>query len=327
MTSGRIAYDVSMLVTQADFERQLARAAALSPDPRVGLFGPESMVWRVSRESIVFLGAGRAALMQLAHPYVAHAIEQHSKTRSDPLGRFNRTFMNVYGMIFGDLDFALASARAVRRVHDHIHGTIGEGVGRFAAGHRYNAHDADALYWVHATLLETALLVFEVGHGPLSPEERDAYVRELVRFAWLFGVPDELIPTDFASFKAAMERDVESDMIAVGRPAREIARYLLSPPPSLVFGPAVRGYRSITAGLLPPRLREAFGLSWGRADRLAYAASLSAVRASWRRLPLRLRCVPDYIEAVRRLEGRPAPDRTGRRLQEALLRHLRPPAG
>lgn len=315
-----------MLVTEADFERQISRAAALSPDPRAGLFGPSSIVWRVSRESIVFLGAGRAALMQLAHPYVAHAIDQHSATRTDPLGRFNRTFLNVYGMIFGDLDFAMAAARRVRRVHDRIHGAIDEDVGRFARGHHYRAHDAEALYWVHATLLDTAIQVFEIGHGPLSSAERDEYVREVARFAWMFGIPDELIPTDWASFQAAMERVTDSDTIEVGRPARETARFLLSAPPSLVFGPAVRAYRSITAGLLPPRLREAFGLPWGRADRLAYAASVAAVRASYRRLPLRLRVVPDYIEATRRIQGKPAPDKAGRALQEALLRHLRPPA-
>ncbi|MFO0592197.1 MAG: oxygenase MpaB family protein [Polyangiaceae bacterium] len=313
-----------MLVTEADFERQVARAVALSPSPREGLFGPGSTVWRIARESILFLGAGRAALMQLAHPFVAHAIEQHSATRTDPLGRFNRTFLHVYGMIFGDLDFAVASARRVRSVHDRVHGSIDEDVGRFARGDRYRAHDTDALYWVHATLLDTAVQVFEIAHGPLPPGDRDAYVRELVRFAWMFGVPDEAIPTDWAAFQEGMRRITDSDTIAVGRPARETAQYLLTPPPSLVFGPAVRAYRSVTAGLLPPRLREAFGLTWTRADRLAFAASVRTIRASWPRLPLRLRCVPDYIEAERRLEGHPSRDRAGRAVQEALLRHLRP---
>lgn len=317
-------YPRRMLVSEADFERQVARAVALSPDPRVGLFGPESTVWRIARESILFLGAGRAALMQLAHPFVAHAVEQHSATRTDPLGRFHRTFLNVYGMIFGDLDFAVTSAHRVRRVHDRVHGVIDEDVGRFARGDRYRAHDEGALYWVHATLLDTAVQVFEIAHGPLPAVDRDAYVRELVRFAWLFGVPDEAIPTDWPAFQSAMRALTDSDTIAVGRPARETAQYLLTPPPSLVFGPAVRAYRSITAGLLPPRLREAFGLSWTRADQLAFTASKKTIRASWPLLPLRLRCVPEYIEAVRRLEGRPSPDKTGRAVQEALLRRLRP---
>ena len=37
-----------------------------------GVFGPDSAAWRVNGEAvIVFLGAGRALLLQLAHPWVA----------------------------------------------------------------------------------------------------------------------------------------------------------------------------------------------------------------------------------------------------------------
>ena len=314
-----------MLVTDAEFERQVARAAALSPDPRAGLFGPGSMVWRACSESIVFLGAGRAALMQLAHPYVAHAIEQHSRTRTDPIGRFHRTFQNVYAMVFGDLDAAVSAARRVRRIHERITGSIDETTGKFEPGHSYRANDAEALFWVHATLLDTTLLVYQAAHGPLSGAELDAYVREVARFAWLFGVPDELTPGDWPSFQAMMNRVIESGAVAVGRPARDIARYLLTPPPGLLFKPALRAYGAITAGLLPPRLREAFELPWGPSQRLACAAALRAVRVSWPRIPSRLRRVPDHVEAVRRLDGKPREDRAGRALQDALLRRLRPP--
>ncbi len=315
-----------MLVKGAEHEARVARAVACAPGAREGLFGPGSIVWRVSRESIVFLGAGRAALMQLAHPFVAHAIDQHSATRADPLGRFNRTFLNVYGMIFGDLDTVLHAAARVRGVHDTIHGPIREDVGRYARGDRYNAHDAEALYWVYATLMETSMLAYEIAHGEQPREVRDRYASELVRFGLLFGIPEDLLPTDWASFQASMDRLLRSDTIAVGEPARAIAGYLLAPPPSLLFGPLLRAYGAITAGLLPPRLREAFGLPWGRADRIAYEAAVKAVRASWTKLPLRVRTVPDYIEAMRRIEGRPAPDRAGRALQQALIRHIRPPA-
>lgn len=228
-------------------------------------------------------------------------------------------------MIFGDSDFAMAAARRVRRVHDCIHGAIDEDVGRFARGHHYRAHDAEALYWVHAPRQQMAIQVFEIAHGPLSPAERDEYVRDVARFAWMFGIPDEVIPTDWASFQAAMERVTNSDTIAVWLPRPRDSTVPLAPP-SLVFGPAVRAYRSITAGLLPPRPPARLLASPAAPDRPACAASVAAVRASYRRLPLRLRVVPDYIEATRRIQGKPGPDRAGRALQEALLRHLRPPA-
>ena len=80
-------------------------------DPRAGILGPDSIAWRVGGDLAVFLGGGRAALLQLAHPMVAYAIDHHSKTRADVLGRFQRTFRNVFAMVFGELDDALTSLR------------------------------------------------------------------------------------------------------------------------------------------------------------------------------------------------------------------------
>ena len=48
-----------------------------------GLYGPESKVWEVSRESGSFFGGGRAVFLQLAHPFVAAGVQQHSKVADD----------------------------------------------------------------------------------------------------------------------------------------------------------------------------------------------------------------------------------------------------
>lgn len=315
-----------MIVGRQDFERAIARAREEAKDPAAGLWGPGTITWQISRESVVFLGAGRAALLQLAHPYVAHAIDQHSETRRDPIGRFNRTFSNVYGMVFGDVDAAIAAARRVRGVHDRIHGPIGEDVGRFARGHRYHAHDVGALTWVWATLIETAILAYEIGFGPLSAEALERYYGESVRFAWLFGVPAEAAPRSFVDFQAYCARMAEGDDLAVGGPAREMARFLLSGVGG--YGaPFMRWYTTLTAGLLPPRIREGYGLPFSRVDEAVYGASLRALGRIWPTIPARLRRRPEYFEALRRLEGRPAPDRVGRALEQLLLRTVRPRGG
>jgi uncharacterized protein (DUF2236 family) len=312
-----------MIVTRRDLDAELERARAEAGDPAHGLFGPESVTWRVSRDSIVFLGAGRAALLQLAHPYVAHAIEQHSETQRDPVGRFNRTFSHVYGMIFGDLDGALGAARRVRGVHDGVNGHIDEDVGGLSRGHRYHANEAGALLWVYATLIETAVMTHEVGFGPLSPEDRDRYYQEARRFGRLFGLGDGMLPPSWEAFTAYCAGMYAGDALAVGRPAREIATFLLAPP-SLPFRPAMRWYRTLTAGLMPPRLREAYGLPFSRLDGFVYEGSLRALRAGWTHLPDRVRLRPEYIEARRRLAGHPRPDRLGRALEQAVLRGVRP---
>lgn len=312
-----------MIVTQEEFDRQVERVRAAVKDPAVGLYGPDTMTWKISRETIVFLGAGRAALLQLAHPFVANAIEQHSKTRTDPIGRFNRTFVNVYGMIFGDLESVIASARRVRGVHDRIHGPIDEDVGVHRRGDRYRAHDAGALLWVFATLAETSAMAYEIGIAPLSLAEKNAFYEELKLFARLFGIPDAILPADWPALQAYCERMFASDELTVGRPAREIGQFLLTGA-SAPVRPLMRIYASVTAGLLPERIRAQYGLSFGRADRAAYESSLGALRRTWARLPPRLRQVPDYVEAMRRIEGRPGRDRVGRAVEQLVLRGVRP---
>jgi uncharacterized protein (DUF2236 family) len=312
-----------MIVTQNQLDRRIAEVTASVRDPRIGLFGPDSMTWRISRESIVFLGAGRAALLQLAHPYVAHAIEQHSATRADPVGRFNRTFLHVYGMIFGDLESAVTASRRVRKVHDRIHGAIDEDVGRFARGHRYTAHDEGGLLWVFATLIETSVMAYELGVGTLSPADKDAYYQESKIFGSLFGISDEALPRDWPAFKRYCEEMAAGDALAVGRPAQETARFLLTPPRG-VLGPLGRGYAALTTGLLPPRIREGFGLPFGPAEQASYQRTLRAVKRGWPLLPDRARWLPDYVEALRRLDGRPRPDRLGRAVQQRILDSIKP---
>ena len=85
-----------MSVSRAELETYLTQLEDACRDPNAGLFGPGSWMWKVSRESILFLGGGRAALLQLAHPYVATAVKHHSRSESDLPGRFQRTFMNVF---------------------------------------------------------------------------------------------------------------------------------------------------------------------------------------------------------------------------------------
>lgn len=306
------------LVDREQLEALMAQEVAAVARPECGLFGPGSAMWRVDRESILFLGGGRAALLQLAHPFVAHAVDQHSKTRSDPLGRFQRTFTNVYAMVFGDLDSALRSARRVHAIHQRIVGTINEDVGAFSQGSPYAANDVHALLWVHATLIDSALLFYEQVFGVLPKTQREAYYQGSKRFARLFGIPDPILPATLADFEAYMRRMLDSDVISVGEPAREIASFLFSPP-SAALGPPLRFLKLMTAGSLTPRLRQEFGFRWSGARERAYHGSLALLGPVYRSLPLRLRVVPAYSHALRRVAGGKGPDPFARRV-ESLLR-------
>ncbi|MBK7580255.1 MAG: DUF2236 domain-containing protein [Myxococcales bacterium] len=166
-----------MVVTKADLERHIARVRDEITDPRVGIYGPDSVSWRINKEAALFLGGGKAALLQLAHPFVAHAVDQHSQTKTDPLGRFQRTFDNVFAMVFGDWASAERRARRVHAIHSRIKGEISEDVGAFQQGSHYEANQEQALLWVHATLLDTALEVYQLVKGRSRPERSPVTTR------------------------------------------------------------------------------------------------------------------------------------------------------
>jgi uncharacterized protein (DUF2236 family) len=312
-----------MTVSERDLEERIAEVTRRVRDPRAGLYGPGSMSWRIDREAAIMLGGGRAALLQLAHPFVAYGVDQHSATRHDPIGRFRRTFENVFAMIFGDLDSAIDHARRVHAVHTRIRGVVRDHAGRFPAGSRYLANDEDALFWVQATLIDTAVQVYELLVAPLSLEEKERYYQESRLFSGLFGIPERVLPADWPAFRRYFDAMLASDAITISPPAEEMARFLFQPPRPMA-APAARWFRVFTASLLPPRLRQELDFPWGaREERLA-ARTTRLFRAVHARTPKRLRFFPDYVEAVRRVRGLPPHDRVGRFLERVALRAIEP---
>jgi len=98
--------------------------ADTAADP--GLFGPGSVTWRVMAEPVLMLGAGRALLMQAAHPLVAEGAIEHSTYASDPYGRLERTVEWVTAVCFGTTAEARRACRVVNRLHAEVEGAAGE---------------------------------------------------------------------------------------------------------------------------------------------------------------------------------------------------------
>jgi len=313
-----------MTVTRADLELCLDRVRARVRDPRAGLYGPGSTTWNVGREGGLMLAGGAAALMQLAHPFVAQGVADHSATREDTLGRFLRTFDNVYAMIFGTLDQAVASARRVHSIHGRVTGVIPEAACGLPAGTTYAANDPGALLWVHATLIANAVRAHELIIRPLTPDEREIYYEESKRFALLFGLSDDVVPADWAAFERYYEGMIASGRIAPSRAARDMAAFLLEPPHPAMDS-VWRWYAVMTAALLPPSLREGFGLRFDERERRLFESSIRALRHVYPRLPARLRFVPAYAEAERRIAGDVTVDLLHRMAARAVRRAMRRP--
>jgi uncharacterized protein (DUF2236 family) len=304
--------DRPRIVSQADLERELAVVCDAAVESCAGVFGPSSMMWHIDREAAIFLGAGRALLLQLAHPWIAAAIAQHSQTLADPIGRFHRTFNTMFTMVFGTTEQALAAARRLHRRHACISGTLPEATGAFAAGSRYEANDVTALRWVHATLVETTVVAYQLVCSPLSAEERELYWSEARLFAALLGIPQDVLPWSWRDFADYNERMYQSDVLTISHDARKIAGAVLS---SAGAGlPIPSWYRTLTARLLPVRIREEFGLPYGEIEHRSTGRALSALRNVYPWVPAGLRHVGPYQEAHARLAGRQGPGATTRLL-------------
>jgi uncharacterized protein (DUF2236 family) len=272
-----------------------------TPNPAEGIFGPHSVCWKVDRECALFLGAGRAALLQLAHPWVAAALDQHSNLRSDPLARFHNTFRVVFTMVFGTLDQALAASRHLYELHTHILGEIPGDIGRFAQGSKYAANEVNALLWVYATLIESALIAHDCVLPPLSNHERETYYTESVRISALFGIPPAALPANWQAFENYMTSMVSSDALGVNSLSRELAHGVLHGRGSWL--PVPKWYRTVTIAWLPERLQREFGLEFGTREQRAAATAAKWLPRIYRRLPASVRFVGPYQEACARLAG------------------------
>jgi uncharacterized protein (DUF2236 family) len=272
--------------------------------PREGILGPSSISWKVNRESAVFLGAGRAALLQLAHPWVAAALDQHSNLRADPLARFHNTFRVVFTMVFGTLDQALAASRHLYQLHTRIQGELPATVAGYRRGSHYEANEVNALLWVYATLVQSALVAYDCVQPPLARDEREAYYGESRSMAALFGIPVAALPLDWSGFEAYVGAMLSSDKLGVDALAREMAHRVLHGRGSWV--PVPHWYRALTTAWLPKRIRDEFSLPFGSREQDGYARASRWLPRLYRRLPARARFVGPYQEAQSRLAGRDA---------------------
>lgn len=289
-------------ITKDDLKAQLELMTQRVMNSREGLYGPKSMSWKVNRHTSIMMGAGAANLLQLAHPWVSQAIDQHSKTQTDPFGRLQRTFLNVHSMIFGSLDQVLESAVRVHNIHAKITGQTTETAGRTQKGSAYFANQISAMLWVHATLWVTGLRVYELFHKPLTKAERDQFYEESKLFAFLFGIPESALPPTWEDFIAYFDGVVNSDQLAVGDVGRQLVEYIFSMRAWLM--PALNRHKIHTAVLLPDRLRAEFGFPEITAKaRASFEFDVKLARNFFRIAPDSIKYLPPYIEAQRRIEG------------------------
>lgn len=295
-------------VTEQQFEQQLLLVHGKVPDPKLGLFGPRSQMWRISRYLAPgLLGSGRALTLQIAHPWVTAGIDEHSITRNDPLKRGRATFRYILTMIYGDRDQALQAARDVRMIHAKIQGHLPYEAGVFVNGSEYRANEEQAMIWVHATLWETLMLMYEESVGPVSAADKEKYYQETKLFAYLFGIREEALPARWDDFLAYCEDMRNNNQLVVTPASKELANFLFGVKGVGVFLWLPMQYeKAVTAAYLPEHLREGYGFGYGPMRKGMVKSSLWLSRVGHKVTPGVLTKSPAHKEAVARIANKKA---------------------
>lgn len=234
---------------------------------------------------VAFLvGAPRRFLMEIAVQPVGHGVADHSRALRDPVGRFLNTTAYIYLVAFGTPDERAAVIRMVNRAHAPVRSAAGAGV-------RYSAFDPELQLWVAACMYYGGRGMWEWMIGPMDDAAAERLHREFQTYGTSLQVPAQAWPRD----RAAYDEYVASVLgrVTIDARVREYGARLLDPSGHpLPARPVFRLMRFVTIGLLPPRLRQAYGFAWNPADQRRFDRVMAVASGAHRLTPRRLRELP-----------------------------------
>lgn len=276
-----------------------ARVLPTREDARELVPHPGSVVWRYAGDARLLAAAGYALLLQVSHPTVGAGVTEHSNFKADPWGRLFRTLDYTYSMVYGGPDLASEIGARVRNMHKHIKGVKPDGA-------RYHALEPEAYTWVHATLFDSIVTGHRRFGVRITRTELEEFYVEWRRNGRLVGVRERDLPDDVRSFGEYFDRMV-SERLEDNQAVQDVLDTLTRPATPPVPAPLLPAWRVAslamgrllslgTVGLLPPVLRERFGVRWTRAQELELRALGATSRSLTPVLPRSLRNTgPAYL--------------------------------
>lgn len=205
--------------------------AFLTPKGDLGLFGPDSIAWKVHSDFIsMMIGGISSLIMQALHPQALAGVWDHSSFREDLKGRLGRTAFFIAATTYGPTDMA---NNVIKKVN-HIHAKI-TGLDEF--GKPYSATDPHLLSWVHLTETRSFMSSYEVyRREKLSVNEKDQYFLEMQSLAKRMGAAN--IPATYRETDSAIKIYIPE--LYFGDRARSIINLLEHFPSSLSAKPFIR---------------------------------------------------------------------------------------
>jgi uncharacterized protein (DUF2236 family) len=259
------------------------------------LFAPESEIWRINRERCGLIYGPAAAILQVAHPRIAQGVYDHSKFRTDTVGRLHRTLESTNRIVFGRVSEAEAMRKRLAAVHERVRGTVRAGIkGPYA----YSAFEPDLLLWVLATLITAAVRGYEFVYGELPIARKEAFYCDMCRFGTYFGLDESLPPKGWRAFEAYYKNMVEGDLLGSHSMCRELARAVIYPQDFAGTRLLGRLIDFLSIETLPPKVRARLGLRSTISSRFRMRLARNVLPGVFPVLPRRLRFCPEYLRAV-----------------------------
>ncbi len=266
-------------------------------DDDLGLFGPDSVTWKVHAEPIIGLAGLRALCLQSLHPRAIAGVMQNSGYRADPWGRLERTVIYVATVVYGTTAQARAAGERIRKIHSKMRANDPD------TGEEFRIDDRELLRWVHVTEVDSFLTVARRAGVTLTDEEADRYLDEQRRAAELVGLEPAEVPGSVAQVEEYYREMLPH--LRMTKDAAESLLFLTAPPMPWGLGytpvrAAWLGLAALAVGLLPPWARKLYGLPGLPTTDMTASLSTRALRLTLRALPRRLFEGPLYKAAQQR---------------------------
>ncbi|KAA0018801.1 DUF2236 domain-containing protein [Salinicola corii] len=249
--------------------RTLGGVDYTQPKGDPGLFGPDTVAWKVHGEfTPMMCGGVSALLLQMLHPLALAGIWDHSNFRQDMIGRLRRTSQFIAVTTFGSRDDAERILERVRRVHDGVSGHAADGT-------PYAANDPDLLVWVHVAEMSRFLAAHMRYRNPrLSLADQDRYFDETARVSEALGARQ--VPRSRAAIDAYLEHQ-RRHLVCDTRTRDVIDVLLHALPPSPITRPAGVLFMRAGIDLLPPWAATLLSLEMSTLERRAVRGGILAI--------------------------------------------------
>ena len=205
--------------------------AFLEPVGDRGLFGPESVAWKVHADFISMMIGGISSLvLQAPHPKALAGVWDHSSFRQDLKGRLGRTAFFIAATTYGSHDMANKAINRVNQIHQKV-----TGLDEF--NQPYRADDPELLAWVHLTEARSFMRSYESYRSEaLSAKQKDQYFAEMKMLGEKLGAID--LPDTYAGTEQAIRQYIPQ--LHYGERAKSIIGMLDNFTSNLTAKPFVR---------------------------------------------------------------------------------------